>query len=152
MSLKVAVNNDGIEQNVPPANILGVGLKQQEVLSAARVLTADDCGKVFLLALAGGLTVTLPANSIAGFHCQFRVTVAPTTAYIIAAATADTMAGSTFDTSGGASDTEGAATGDQLNLVANVALIGDRVDIYIDGVSVHAQAWTSASGGATITG
>lgn len=124
-----------------------------EAITAARTLTAADNGKTFLLALATGFTVTLPANATVGFSCKFLVAIAPTTAYIIAAATADTMAGSTYDTSGGASDTEAAFTGDQLNFVANVAVIGDRADIYIDGTyGVFAHAWTSASGGATITG
>lgn len=121
-----------------------------ETLTAARNLVKADNGKTFLLALAGGFTVTLP--NTAGFSCKFIVAVAPTTAYIIAAKTADTMAGSVLSPSGGAEDTEGAATGDQLNFVANVALVGDRAEVFCDGSNAYAFAIASATGGVTITG
>lgn len=162
---------NGIPSGTPPTAVLGIDKTTgvmywnpggsstwaqrggTEILTAARTLTSADNNKTFVLALAGGFTVTLPANATLAFKCEFLVGVAPTTAYIIAAATADTMAGSTYDTSGGASDTEAAFTGDQLNFVANVAVVGDRAVVNIDGTyGVYASAWTSASGGATITG
>lgn len=152
MPLKIQVDNDGIVQNLPAAQIPGLGLALQEVISAARTLTADDSGKTFILALAGGFTVTLPANTTVGFRCRFRVGVNPTTAYIIAAATADTIAGSVLSSSGAAEDTEGAFTGDQVNFVANTALVGDTCDIEIVPQGVIAQAVCSAAGGITITG
>lgn len=123
-----------------------------EVLTAARVLVAADAGKVFYLSLAGGFTVTLPANATAGFSCKFIVKTAPTTAYIVSAATADTMAGSILSSSGAAEDTEGAATGDQVNFVANTALVGDRLHVDMDGTSVYVFGICSAAGGMTITG
>lgn len=126
------------------------GLGAQRTLTAAATLTEADSGKDIILSLATGFTVTLP--NLAGFRCRFFVGIAPTTTYIIAAGTADTMAGTCYDSSGGASDTEAAATGDQLNFVANTAVIGDRADVVSDGTRVFAHAWTSASGGATITG
>lgn len=123
-----------------------------EVLTAARVLVAADAGKVFYLSLAGGFTVTLPANSTVGFSCKFIVKTAPTTAYIVAAATADTIAGSILSSSGAAEDTEGAATGDQVNFVANTALVGDRLHVDMDGTSVYVFGICSGAGGITITG
>lgn len=150
--LKIQCNEDGIEKLIDASAIPGLGLKRIEVITAARVLTAADSGKLFILALAGGFTVTLPANSVVGFCCEFRVGIAPTTAYIIAAATADTMAGSILSSSGAAEDTEGAATGDQLNFVANTALVGDRAEFDIDGSRVFAMAVCSGAGGITITG
>lgn len=121
-------------------------------LTAAVTLTEKDHGKTFILNLAGGFTVTLPANSVAGFRARFIVGIAPTTAYIIAAATADTMAGHVLSSSGAAEDSENAATGDQLNFVAATAVIGDQADIFIDGTSVFVSARVAAAGGATITG
>lgn len=123
-----------------------------ETLTAARVLVAADAGKLFFLNLAGGFDVTLPALTVAGFHCRFIVKTAPTTAYTITGATADKMAGSVFSSSGGAEDTEGAATGDVLNFVANVALIGDQADVVTDGAAYYVRGFCSAAGGITITG
>lgn len=126
------------------------GIGRVRTLAAAATLTEADSGSIILLNLATGFTVTLP--NIAGFNCRFYVKIAPTTAYIIAAGTADTMAGSCFDISGGATDVEAAFSGDQLNFVANTSVIGDRADVFCDGVNAYVQAWSGAAGGTTITG
>lgn len=126
------------------------GIGRVRTLAAATTLTEADSGSIILLNLATGFTVTLP--NIAGFNCRFYVKIAPTTAYIIAAGTVDTMAGSCFDISGGATDVEAAFTGDQLNFVANTAVIGDRADVFCDGTNAYVQSWSGAAGGTTITG
>lgn len=126
------------------------GLGKVRSLAAAATLTEADSGSIILLNLATGFTVTLP--NIAGFTCRFYVKIAPTTAYIIAAGTADTMAGSCFDISGGATDVEAAFSGDQLNFVANTSVIGDRADVFCDGTNAYVQSWSGAAGGTTITG
>lgn len=152
MSAKLRIDNDGLIQTQDPALVAGVGLDSIEILTAARVLTIADSGKIFYLALAGGFDVTLPALASPGFSCEFIVKVAPTTAYTITGATADKMAGSILSSSGAAEDTEGAATGDVLNFVANTALVGDRAFFRCDGVAYYAFAVCSAAGGITITG
>jgi hypothetical protein len=119
-------------------------------LTEATTLTADDNGKTFLLALAGGFTVTLPANSVAGFRCRFMVKIAPTTAYIIAAATADSIYGRAHASSGGDEDSD--AAGDTVEFVANTSLIGDYVDIFIDGEKVFAYGFCDVTGSITISG
>lgn len=122
-------------------------------LAAATTLTAADSGKTFLLALAGGFTVTLPANTTIGFRCRFVVSVAPTTAYLIAAATADTIGGSVLSSSGGAEDTEAAFTADTVGFVANVAVPGDIIEIEIlSATQIWARATCSAAGGCTFLG
>lgn len=132
------------------------GASAYERLVTTRVLTAADSGKVFGLALAGGFTVTLPAIASApGFHARFVVEIAPTTAYIISAAASelDSIAGSVYESSGGAGDTETAFTADQINFVANTAVIGDQADIVAVGTAGWAgRAFVSAAGGATFTG
>ncbi len=128
------------------------GASSYERLITTRVLTAADSGKTFGLALAGGFTVTLPELA-AGLYFRFVVEVAPTTAYIIASAENDNLAGSVYESSGGAGDTETAFTADQINFVANVAVIGDQADIASVGTAGWAgRAFVSAAGGATFTG
>ncbi len=124
-----------------------------EVIQAARTLTAADSGKTFILALVGGFTVTLPANTTLGFTCKFRVGISPTTAYVIAAATADTIYGYVLSSSGAAEDTAGVGDpGDFLNFVASTAVIGDTADVFIDGTFVQVKGECAAAGGITITG
>ena len=125
-------------------------LRATKTLTAAATLTSADSGKLIYLGAAGGGAVTLPNTD--GFWCDFIVTVAPTTAWVITAGTADTMAGSVLSSSGGAEDTEAAATGDVLNAVANTAVVGDRATVNCDGTNVYVVAVCSATGGWTITG
>lgn len=152
MSLKIRCVNDGVIQDIDPALIPGLGQNRTETIAAARTLVMADSGKTFVLALAGGFTVTLPANTEVGFKCRFVVGVAPTTAYIIAAATADTMAGSVLSPSGAAEDTEAAFTGDQANFIANTAVVGDELSVEIVPQGVVVKGICSATGGITITG
>lgn len=131
---------------------VGGTLANIEVLTAAKTLTSVDSGKTFYLDLAGGFTVTLPANATAGFKATFIVKTAPTTAYILLAATADTIIGYPVASTGGDESANGNAAGDQVNFVANTALPSDRVDVEFDGTSVHVRATCKATGAITITG
>jgi hypothetical protein len=126
-----------------------------ESLITTKTLTTADSGKIFMLNLAGGFTVTLPsatATNVAGCHFTFIVGTDPTTAYIIAGGTADKMAGKVVCSAGGNEDEENAITGDQMNFVANTALIGDKVEIFCDGTGFYGYGITGAAGGITITG
>jgi hypothetical protein len=126
-----------------------------ESLITTKTLTVADSGKVFMLNLAGGFTVTLPAvtaTNISGCHFTFIVGTDPTTAYIIAGGTADKMSGKVVCSAGGNEDEENAITGDQFNFVANTALIGDKVTIICDGTGFYGWGITGAAGGITITG
>lgn len=144
----VYVNNGGGTTWTPRGSVGSV-----TSLTGATTLTAADSGKTFVLNLAGGFTVTLPANTVIGFRARFIVGTAPTTAYIIAAATADTIGGSVLSASGGAEDTEAAFTGDQVNFVANTAVAGDLVEVEIlSATQVWVRGTCSAAGGITITG
>ena len=126
-----------------------------ETLAAAKTLTSDDNGKTFLLNLAGGFTVTLPAHS-AGLRFKFFAKTQPTTAYIVAAATADadTIVGS-FSSSDldAVADVDGeTAGGDQINFVASTAVVGDWVELVSDGTNWYTSGHCTAVGGLTITG
>lgn len=129
------------------------GLSTITALTAATTLTAADSGKTFLLNLATGFTVTLPANTTVGFRARFIVGIAPTTAYIISAATADTIGGSVLSSSGGAEDTEAAFTADSVTFVANTAVAGDIIEVEIlTATQIWARATCSAAGGCTFIG
>lgn len=123
-------------------------------LTAATTLTESDSGTLFYLNLAGGFTVTLPAPTD-GVEYNFIVGTAPTTAYIVANAsggTGDNMIGHVLSSSGGAEDTETTAGGDQVNFVANTAVVGDRLHVVSDGTYWYVSAICAAAGGITITG
>lgn len=132
----------------------GVGqLGSPTSLITATTLVAADSGKTFILNLATGFTVTLPANTTVGFRARFIVGTAPTTAYIIAAATADTIGGSVLSSSGAAEDTEGAFTADNVSFVANTALAGDICEVEIlTATQIWARATCSAAGAMTFNG
>ncbi len=111
------------------------GDSRYETLVTTRVLTAADSGKTFGLKLAGGFTVTLPAMSTgSGMNFKFVVEVAPTTAYIIIANTADLdkIAGQVYGADGVSSGAGSVTTfsADQLNFVASASVIGDVANFY----------------------
>lgn len=134
---------------------VAIGSGSIEAVAAAKTLTSEDSGKTFLLNLAGGFTVTLPAHS-AGLRFKFFVKTQPTTAYIVAAATADvdTIVGS-FSSSDldAIADADGeVAGGDQINFVASTAVVGDWVEVISDGTNWYTSGHCTAVGGLTITG
>jgi len=129
-----------------------------ESLTGTRVLTLDDGGKTFGLNLAGGFTTTLPLISTLppNWSVEFFVETVNSGDYIIAAnaTDADKMAGHVLSSSGGAEDTEGTATGDQINLLAaaGVTKVGDWVKVRTNGISWFARIETATAAAATITG
>lgn len=128
--------------------------KATQSLVTTTTLVEADSGKTFFLNLAGGFTVTLPAPTD-GVEYTFVVGTAPTTAYIVANASGssgDNMIGHVLSSSGGAEDTETTAGGDQVNFVANTAVIGDRLHVISDGTNWYVSAACAAAGGITITG
>ena len=133
------------------------GFDNYESLAAAKTLTKEDNGKTFGLNLAGGFTATLPAHSTIspGYKVRFRVETAPTTAYIVAAATADvdTIVGGvntcTAQTTAADFETAGA---DQVNFVASQAVVGDWIEIESNGTNWFVEGNCSVPAGITLTG
>lgn len=121
-----------------------------EVVTATNVITADESGKTFFLATAGGFTSTLPAPAL-GLKFKFIVSVAPTTAYIITTnAGADIMIGGINELEVDTGD-DGPYdnNADTLNFVASVAVVGDWVEFVSDGTSWFFTGQTNADGGVT---
>lgn len=133
---------------------LVTGLEVVETLQAAKTLKVSDSGKAYMLALAGGFTVSLPAvSTAAGCHYKFFVKIAPTTAYIVQTnASEEKLAGQVYASSGGDEDSETDITATNVNFVANTAVIGDSCEIWSDGVGWYVRAFCNAAGGITITG
>jgi len=126
-------------------------------LAAAKSVEAHDCGTTFGLNLAGGFTVTLPtvAQAGAGWWCRFIVKTAPTTAYIIT----EDAATDTNKIMGGVYELEVDTTNDgpysaaftQVNFVANIAVVGDYIEVECDGDFFLIHGGTNADGGITLT-
>lgn len=115
----------------------GVPKKVESVIAAKTLDAVADNGKVFVLNLAGGFNITLPAVADAeGFHCKFVVGIAPTTAYTVTSAANNVhgLMASAEDAAGSAAGTAGTAV-DVITFVASTALVGDYVELVCDGTS-----------------
>ena len=113
-----------------------------ESLTAPATLDSEDSGKVFILNLAGGFTVTLPnpEDAKSGWNAEFIVGTAPTTAYIITSGSADILAvGASAEDAGGDSPSSDGTKDTNINFVANAALPGDRVRLVCDGTTYYAS-------------
>src|SRR5437867_3499131 len=122
--------------------------KRAETVITTNVITADESGKTFFLALAGGFTSTLPAPA-AGLNFRFIVAIAPTTAYIIVTnASANIMYGM-MEERAGTAGVAGAAR-DTFNFVANQAIIGDWVDFESDGTNWYYHGMVDVAAGNTV--
>jgi len=121
-----------------------------ETVITTNVITAAETGTTFFLALAGGFTSTLPAPA-AGLKFKFIVAVAPTTSYVIATnGSANIMIGGVneleVDTSNDGPYDDNA---DIVNLVANIAAVGDYIEMESDGTSWYFNGQTNLDGGVT---
>jgi len=122
-----------------------------ETVTTTNTILASENGKTFFLNAAGGFTSTLP-TAAAGLRFTFIVKTNPTTAYIVAAATADTIVGWPSNIGGADSVADGNALGDQLNFAANTALAGDMAEFFSDGTYWYVRAHAKAINAITITG
>lgn len=109
-----------------------------EVVAAAPTINAADSGKTFYLNLAGGFANALPAPAV-GLNYKFVIKTAPTTAYTVAA-TGALIHGVHIPADGTAGVAINGVT--TLTLVANTAIIGDRVEIESDGTLWYVKVFT----------
>lgn len=122
-----------------------------ETLAADKTLTAAESGKTYFLGVATGCDVTLPAVA-AGLEFEFIVSVSPTSnGYTINSEGGDDVI--VVETSESETDTDDDGpydvNADILTLVANVAVIGDRIRMICDGTKWYARGHTNADGGMT---
>lgn len=131
---------------VPPTSLSPI-----ETVVAARTLTAADSGKTFVLSLAGGFTVTLPAVA-RGLYFKFITGVIPTTAYIITAATAVVNGGINELEVDTGDDGPIATDSTSLTFVASsLGTVGDWVEYVSDGTKWYITGQTKLDGAVTFS-
>jgi hypothetical protein len=141
---------DGVEATATEINMACDNSANVETVITTNIIGAAESGKTFFLDLAAGFTSTLPAVA-AGLRYTFIVKTAPTGNYVIATnaganvicITVNELETDTNDD--GVSDDDA----DTVNLVANVALPGDRIDFICDGVKWYAMGQVRADGAVT---
>jgi hypothetical protein len=120
----------------------------QPALTAAKTLTAQNSGSTYLLALAGGFAVTLPAVA-SGLRFTFIVQIAPAGgSYTIVAASGTPIHGVALskDLNGATDSAATAGTGVlTITLVDSKAQIGDQVHLYCDGTKWFARLYTGGN-------
>jgi hypothetical protein len=143
---------DGLTATAAELNMAADNSANVETVTATNVITAAESGKTFFLSAAAGFASTLPAPA-AGLRYKFVVATSPTSnGYTIA------TNGSANIIKGGVNELEVdtgddgpySAVGDLITLVANVAVVGDWLEVISDGTSWFLTGQTNADGGVTI--
>jgi len=121
-----------------------------ESVITTNVIAASESGKTFFLNLAAGFVSTLPAP-VAGMRFTFIVGTAPTGgAYtIVSASSANIIKGIQHSSAGDAGDS--GTADDTISFVANQSVAGDRVELFTDGTSWFAYAFSDVAAGVTFT-
>lgn len=122
-----------------------------EIVTAANVLTAADCGATFYLNASAGFLTTLPSPTSLG-GCAFRLVVHTATSsngYTIGTPTADIIYGMVVERAGGAG--VACSAEDLLTLVNAQMVKGDWLDIRTDGTSWYVYGMTDVAAGFTCT-
>lgn len=126
---------------------------RREVVTATNAIAASESGTTFYLSALAGFVSTLPPAA-AGLWFEFVVATAPTSnGYTITADPADSIYGTVA--ANGAEDTVNGVTAsaaDNVILVHNVALKGDRVRFDSDGTSWYVSGMVNTFAAITANG
>jgi hypothetical protein len=143
------INPDGTRRRV--ALTSGAGL--HEVVTATNTLTAEESGKTCYLDAAAGFVTTLPAAAL-GLHFTFIVKTSPTSnGYTITGDPADVIYG-TVAANGAETIVNGiaAAAADNVILVHNQSIIGDRLEFVSDGTNWYVSGHVNTFAALTANG
>lgn len=144
---ELKVNADGTEKAIATKVV------DTETVTATNVITASESGKTFFLSAVAGFVSTLP-TAAAGLWFDFIVATAPTSnGYTITGSPADVIYGTV--SANGAEDTVNGVTAsaaDNVILVANQALIGDRVRFVSDGTNWYVSGAVNTFAAITANG
>lgn len=139
------------------ASIMSGVMRNTEVVTAANVIAATECGKVYYLSSATEFQTTLPAISgvSAGWWAEFYVTLAPSGAsYTIITGNSleNIIRGGVLERETDTGD-DGSyhAAGDTITFVDGVAAVGDYIKITSDGSYFYLTGQTNLDGGITVT-
>lgn len=126
---------------------LGGGAKE---LTAASTLTHEDNGLVFFLNSATEFATTLPAPFL-GARFTFIVKTAPSGASytVVTGSSANIIKGMQNPAAAAAGDT--GTADDTISFVDGQAVAGDMVELWSDGTSWFAQAFSRVAAGITFT-
>ena len=148
----VAVQNLEV---VGKADLSGVSLTYKvpvvDITTATYTVGAEQSGTIFTLNKDDGITVTLPVPA-AGLKFEFVVATAPTTSVtIVTNASANIIHGQITTSEDAAGCVACAASSDTITLVANLAIVGDRVNVVSDGTSYFVGGCVDVQDAATTT-
>jgi len=128
-----------LEQNSGVSDIAN----KYEVITVARTLTAADSGKVFGVDQDSGayeITLPLAATAGAGWNVTFiNVDVGSNAVTIANNTDEDTIVGYTSGGDGGAGSSTDSTAVDEIAFISGSQL-GDKVDLFCDGVYFYANA------------
>lgn len=117
-----------------------------ETISAARTLTASDCGKTFILAAATGAEITLPA-AFSGFNCKFIVGLDfITTAWTVVSPAINIQGTVIVNGAPVLGENE-----DTITFAHAAETIGDHAELVSDGTDYFVSGVAFAAGGITLT-
>lgn len=128
------------------------GLVYVETLTAAKTVSAAETGTKFILNLAGGIAVTLPAPA-EGLNYEFVVgALEPTSSHtILTYGSANIIEGQVGSAEDAAGSVATAADSDTITLVANKAIHGDYVKIFSDGTNWYVSGLCNVQDAITTT-
>lgn len=120
------------------------------ILTATRTVLASENGATFYLNSATEFATTLPAPFL-GARYTFIVKAAPASASytIVTASSANIIKGTQYVCADAAGDA--GTADDTITLVDGQAVAGDRVELWSDGTSWFANAFTAVAAGLTFT-
>lgn len=125
---------------------------RNEVVTTTNVIAATESGKTFFLDLAGAFVSTLPAPAL-GLRFTFIVKTAPSGASytVVTTSSANIIKGLqvTAEDAGGSGDS--GTADDTISFVDGAAVAGDRVELFCDGTSWFAYAYSKVLAGITFT-
>lgn len=138
---------NGTTSNITPGSLTAA---YTETLTTTRTVLAEESGKTFILNAAAAFVTTLPLPA-AGLRYKFIIgATAPTTSHtVVTNGSANIIYGNIVSAGGLATTSTNPA--DTITFTANVAVRGDSVDIWSDGVAWYATGMNKVQTGVTLT-
>jgi hypothetical protein len=131
------------------SGIILTNLEVSEIVTAANVIAATECGSTFYLNAAAGFLSTLPTPT-SGCVLRFVVhTATSSNGYTIGTPTADIIDGMVVERAGGAG--VACQNEDLLTIVTAQMVTGDWLELRSDGTNWYVHGMTDVAAGFTCT-
>tara|TARA_Y100000310_G_scaffold289742_1_gene316365 strand:- start:318 stop:752 length:435 start_codon:yes stop_codon:yes gene_type:complete len=123
-----------------------------ETLTAAKTLTAQDTGTVYVINVAGAKVFTLPEPSAnLWFKFVIGATEPTTTHTVVTNGSSNIIEGQIGTSEDAAGSVSTAADSDTISFVANKAIHGDWVSLWCDGTNWYIDGMCKVQDGMTTT-